>query len=184
MSDDKQRNLQQLQSKLSALYGRLQGIHDSITHIGNDPVLIENFLADCFTLDTLRKDFAIAIEERNNVQLSIPESTVPGYSSLIAFDQLYSKIKYKEHQFTARMTANNSRDGQGSVKCEKPSSIKLPRLELCSFDGENESWPIFYETFKSAVHSHPDLTDGERIQYLVGRLKGKALNICKGILHT
>lgn len=180
-----ERNLQKLQNKLAALYGRVQGIYDSISQIGNDPLKIENYLADCFTIDILRKDFMAAIEERNSFQLSYSEGPVPTYSSLISFEQLYTKIKYKSYQLTSQMAENTSRDERSSlVKCEKPSLIKLPRLELCSFDGENESWPIFYETFKSAIHNNPSLTDGEKIQYLVGRLKGNALNICKGILPT
>lgn len=175
-----ERSLQKLQNKLAAMFGRLQGIYDLMSKVEDEPALIENFLAECFTIDMLRTEFMATLEERNEHQLSLAEGPVPTYSSLIAYEQLYAKIKYKAHEYMSQKAKCNS------VKCEKPSpsSIKLPRLEIAAFDGENETWPIFYETFKSAIHNHPDLTNGERIQYLVGRLKGKALNICKGILPT
>lgn len=179
---EKDKCMQKLQNKLAALFGRLQGIYDSIASLNNDPIKIDNFLADAFTVDILRSDFAIAMEERNNFQISIVDGPVPSYNSLISFEQLYAKIKYKAHQLTTQLTEKTD---QGYVgKCEKPSLIRLPRLELCTFEGDSESWPLFYETYKASVHNNPDLTDGEKIQYLVGRLKGNALNLCKGILPT
>lgn len=179
-----ERCIQRIQNKLSALFGRAQGIYDSIAKLENNPIKNDDFLADSFTIDLLRNDFMAAIEERNNVQLSVADGPPPSYSSCIAFEQLYAKIKYKVHQLKSQMTENTSRDGQGSlVKCQRPS-LKLPRLELGFFDGEHESWPFFYETFKSTIHENPDLTNGEKIQYLTGRLKGKALGICQGIAPT
>lgn len=177
------RELQQLQNKLSALYGRVQAIYDTSCKLNDEPIAIENFLADCFTLDTLRNDFLTTINERNRFQVSSPENPVPNYSSAISFEQLYSRIKYKVHKLS-QVTDNTSRDQGSAVKCEKKLSIKLPALELCSFDGEIESWPMFYETFKTVIHENPDLTESEKTQYLVGKLKGKALSICQGILPT
>lgn len=177
------RRLKLLQNKLSAIFGRLQQIYDVSLNIDNNPIKIEDFLADSFTVDSLREDFLSTMEERNTYQLSITDSaaTVPNYSSMLAFEQLYTKIKYKVHQLSSQMAKNNCRD---KVDVNVGRSTKLPCIELCSFDGQIETWPLFYETFKTLIHENPDLSNGEKIHYLLGKLKGKALTICQGILPS
>lgn len=57
----------------------------------------------------------------------------------------------------------------------------MPELELATFSGDPIKWPIFYESFKRTIHENPDLLDHERVQYLIGKLSGRALSVCVGI---
>ena len=51
----------------------------------------------------------------------------------------------------------------------------LPRLPLPEFEGNNVSWPEFWDLFRSLVIHDGSLTDVERLHYLRGCLKGDAL---------
>ena len=46
------------------------------------------------------------------------------------------------------------------------SDLKLPRLDLPTFDGNYLSWTSFWELFDACVHRNESLSNIERMQYL------------------
>lgn len=61
--------------------------------------------------------------------------------------------------------------------------IKLPKVELKSFHGEETKWKAFWDMFEAAVH-HQELADVEKSTYLQGLLKGDAARIINGLELT
>lgn len=53
--------------------------------------------------------------------------------------------------------------------------IKLPRIEIPTFDGSYEDWVPFYDAFNSIVDSNPNLSDRNKMHYLKSALTGTAL---------
>ncbi|MEM7375621.1 MAG: DUF1759 domain-containing protein [Bacteroidota bacterium] len=64
------------------------------------------------------------------------------------------------------------------------ATIKLPKIDLPTFDGDLLRYREFMSIFKSAVHNRTDLTNVMKLTYLIPLLKGEAAEIVKGYLHT
>ena len=60
--------------------------------------------------------------------------------------------------------------------------VKLPRFEIKKFSGDPTGWMSFIESFDAAVHSNVDLTDIEKMNFLVNHVEGEAENVIKGLL--
>lgn len=72
-----------------------------------------------------------------------------------------------------------------SATTSAPSShIRLPKLQLKSFDGKASQWIVFYNLFDSTVHSNKSLSDVEKFQYLLSSLQGEALTLVKALPLT
>ena len=65
------------------------------------------------------------------------------------------------------------------------SGVKLPKLEVPSFNGNLLHWQSFWEHFSISVHCHTSLSNSEKLMYLQQSLKGgSARNITEGLSHT
>lgn len=98
------------------------------------------------------------------------------YNKLSAFDDLSCEIKNVLSSLIATKDSSNLTNKSASLH------IKIPRIELPTFDGDIQNFPFFYETFKRVIHTNPELSDSDRIHYLLGHLKGKAKGVAAGIV--
>ena len=64
------------------------------------------------------------------------------------------------------------------------NSVKLPKLEIPSFSGENLKWAEFFYSFEAAVHLNTSLSlslslsEVEKLNYLMSKLSGEAKKLC------
>ena len=63
------------------------------------------------------------------------------------------------------------------------TSIRLPKLQLPTFDGELLQWPDYWDMFQSSVHCQ-DIPDVTKFNYLKSTLKGAAAKAVAGIAVT
>ena len=64
-------------------------------------------------------------------------------------------------------------------------SVKLPKLEVPTFDGTVLNWSTFWEQFQISVHSRSDLADPEKLAYLRNAVKGgSAKNVIEGLSRS
>ncbi|XP_077523492.1 uncharacterized protein LOC144134453 [Amblyomma americanum] len=64
------------------------------------------------------------------------------------------------------------------------SAVKLPTLQLQTFNGELRQWRGFWEHFKEAVDENGNLTKGEKFPFLKGLLSGAAASSIAGLQAT
>lgn len=62
--------------------------------------------------------------------------------------------------------------------------LRLPKMELPSFDGTFEEWQPFHDLFKATVADHPTLSDATKMQYLKAALKGEAASLLSALPIT
>ena len=63
--------------------------------------------------------------------------------------------------------------------------VKLPKLDVPTFDGNLLNWKTFWEQFKVAVHVQPNLSDSEKLAYLRHALKaGSAKSVIEGLSRS
>ena len=57
-----------------------------------------------------------------------------------------------------------------------PSTVRLPKLEVPTFDGNILLWKKFWEQFSVSVHDHTRLSDAEKLVYLQQAIKDSSAN--------
>ncbi|UYV62972.1 hypothetical protein LAZ67_2002685 [Cordylochernes scorpioides] len=67
--------------------------------------------------------------------------------------------------------------GKKHLKKKVNLHVKMPKLELPTFDGGLESWLSFKDLFYSAIGSNSQIPEIEKLQYLKGQLRGEALRL-------
>ena len=59
--------------------------------------------------------------------------------------------------------------------------VKLPTFVIKTFSGDPTEWESFYQSFNEAIDKETELANIEKINYLIGYIKGEALNCVKGL---
>ena len=62
--------------------------------------------------------------------------------------------------------------------------VRLPKLQLRSFNGDLTKWTSFWESFHSPVHTNDDLSDVEKFNYLNSFLERSAGEAVSGLALT
>ena len=63
--------------------------------------------------------------------------------------------------------------------------VKLPKLDVPTFDGNLIHWKQFWEQFSVSVHNQLNLSNAEKIVYLQHAIKGgSARNAIEGLSHS
>ena len=63
--------------------------------------------------------------------------------------------------------------------------VKLPKLDVPTFDGNILNWKCFWEQFCISVHNRPSLSDSEKLVYLQHALKdGSAKRVIEGLSRS
>ncbi|XP_055522966.1 uncharacterized protein LOC129717145 [Wyeomyia smithii] len=93
------------------------------------------------------------------------------------FEELYFKVRAELKAKLPSTTPITSPTSTGTSRTEACGNIQLPKINLPEFNGEFDKWLPFYDTFKSLIHSNPDLSAIQRFHYLRASLKGEALKV-------
>ena len=78
--------------------------------------------------------------------------------------------------------SDSTDDDDGSIHRE--NNVRLPRIELPTFDGQYKDWKSFFDMFKGTVHDHPTLPKVQKLFYLKGALKGDAKRVLSHLPTT
>ena len=63
--------------------------------------------------------------------------------------------------------------------------VKLPKLDVPTYDGNILNWKCFWEQFCISVHNRPSLSDSEKLVYLQHTLKdGSAKRVIEGLSRS
>uniref|UniRef100_A0A8D9AJE5 Integrase catalytic domain-containing protein n=1 Tax=Cacopsylla melanoneura TaxID=428564 RepID=A0A8D9AJE5_9HEMI len=175
-------NIAVLEAKKNSLFKVVRAAYDLTKKNLSDSNNLVNLQARVESLPFVRESFIEALDKFNECKLEKDKAFVPDYSDL---DQV---ITWVGHAKKALLDAENAAKPTGTevtnvVRTEK-SKVRLPALELPSFSGEFSEFNVFYESFKSLIHDNKDLDNTQKVQYLISKLSGKALNICAGIPAT
>ena len=68
-----------------------------------------------------------------------------------------------------------------NVVGQREPQVKLPVVQLPTFDGKIEEWKRYFETFKALVHDHTELSNIQKYQYLTSSLTGTAAKLIESI---
>ena len=64
------------------------------------------------------------------------------------------------------------------------SGIRLPKIQLKTFNGDISQWIAFFNLFDTTVHKNQSLTNTEKFQFLLSSLQHEPLNLIKSLPLT
>lgn len=173
-----------LTGKKEATFARISSLYETSKKItAFDSRSNEKFLNDTESIDELAARLELCIDRINEYTIQEDPTKKPDYQALIAGDELLSTIKRVRNKILASSTERTAQP-RATEDSKLDFKLKLPPIEIPSFDGKTEHWPIFYESFKANIHDNEKLTDSHRVQYLIGKLTHDALGITAGIVPT
>lgn len=179
-----EQKLELLHSKKEAIFQRMNDLFTLSKTISSstsyESRTNENFMAESETIENWQMKYEQIIDEMNIINLKINPDFKVSHKSLFAFEDLYSRVKRIRNKINS-LSADVSK--QTATESNNKCAIKLPPIEIPSFDGKMENWSQFYESFKANIHDNNQLTDSQRVQYLMGKLTHSA-QITSGIVPT
>ena len=99
-------------------------------------------------------------------------------------EALYASLLKVERFLDAAPPAPVPTGGATTHAYARVSGVKLPKIQLRSFNGEPTKWTAFWESFESAVHSNTALSDVEKFSYLNSLLERAAQEAVSGLALT
>lgn len=172
-----------LHEKKGLLFKRINRLYDLSKNISSfDLRKNESFMTESETIDDIRDKFESYVDRINQINMNLKPGSSPDYACLESFEDLFIHIKRIRNKVNSSQSPLSH--SSNSKTLFEPLKIKLPPIALPSFDGKPENWPVFYESFKSNIHNNDQLTDSQRVQYLVGKLTHNALKVTAGIVPT
>ncbi|XP_061513044.1 uncharacterized protein LOC133393224 [Anopheles gambiae] len=100
------------------------------------------------------------------------------------FEQKYHEIKgFFSASNPDRRTATSEQYISSSFNTTQPK-VRLPKIELPTFDGDTTKWLTFKDRFESLVHTASDVPEVLKLQYLLSALKGELASQYDHTQHT
>lgn len=185
---------------------RIRGVHDLAGRSLNDAEESPHLLSAVDTLDALWSSFLIednavldylidlglSSEYSGDLNVELSECVTYAKSVAARFRECANEqpngSAYSESQPSIRQVRDNDHQSNAPFVTpaisDKPApvpAVRLPEIPLPSFDGDIYKWPAFSDRFKSMVDQRTDLPDIDKVHYLVGCLKGNAVDTLRGI---
>ncbi|XP_057337763.1 uncharacterized protein LOC130675883 [Microplitis mediator] len=128
------------------------------------------------------------VEKFEDIQSSISELTKESADEFVAFEKQYFENISRVHDMIQKRKAETSvavtTAENGSSSNSSKINIRLPKVELMTFNGTFDKWLAFRETFKSVVDKNPDYDDGLKLNYLKLCLRDEALAVINALEIT
>ncbi|KAL4126236.1 hypothetical protein QTP88_010462 [Uroleucon formosanum] len=194
MTDEKDiertsRLLARARVKRTTIISQIRAIHAMALRVQSEPDLASEFALNAADLDALW--FQFRTDDDSVFDLLAASDKLADYSpDLIAeVRQLINSAKNIAQRLIPKgadaVDFSYLRDGTLSVQKPREDPVKslsrLPDIPLPTFDGDYRSWPNFRDRFSALVDTRSNLSNIDKMYYLIGCLKGAAADAVRGI---
>ena len=163
------RKLARLEKSLSATEEALHNMDDK-----TEAPLIESYREQ---LIDFKKELAAIFEELLAIGLDDKDELFAQHTAL---EKLQFGCSHK-----ARQLIGSRKLGPTTTPAVEEKGVKLPKLDVPSFDGDVLNWRQFWEQFSVSVHDRKSLSDAEKLVYLQQAInKGSAKNVIEGLSRS
>lgn len=154
-------------------YNSIQGVNaedQTETELESYLQVLESDYKDCRKYHTQIQQ---SDEERDDTSISYEKEDIMGTirSTYRHFWTLLTERINNKKKNTPKVKETQS-DANKSTFLH--SDLKLPRVELPSFDGKYEDWIPFYNLFTATVHNNTNLEPVQKLHYLLKSVTGEA----------
>ena len=164
-----------LSRRLSRLQSGLRRIYDIV----RNPSSEKSVLMQCQEeVSDHKKDLACFYDELLSHDINESDELSVAHSRLeIELSEVASKLKAS--------LVPGAVDTSGSHITPDASGVRLPKLDVPTFDGSIINWKRFWEQFTISVHDRTNISNTEKIVYLQNALKdGSAKSVIEGLTSS
>ena len=158
--------LENVNEKLVEAYeqiGEIEAIEQFQTTLDEESESIEEVITTISELKILKEE-----NEKRRKELELSQNT--------SLEQRVTQVQEQVAQLQYLKSGNvASIWSQSSVQ----GSLKPPKLEIATFNGDVLRWQEFWDTFEAAIHN-TDYSPVDKLNYLKSRLTGEALDAFSG----
>lgn len=175
--------------KRTTIISQIRAIHAMALRVQSEPDLASEFLLNAADLDALWFQFR-ADDDSVLDLLSASDKLIDYSPDLIAeVRQLINSAKNIAQRLIPTggdaVDLSYLRYGTSSVQKPREDPVKslsrLPDIPLPTFEGDYRSWPNFRDRFSALVDKRHNLSNIDKMYYLIGCLKGAAADAVLGI---
>ena len=127
-------------------------------------------------------------DELINLQGSLQEQVSPqeNSSSITVthddrFDQMVQLTSQMQQVLIGQQQLQHQQIAMSQSSIRQQGSVRLPKLEIPSFNGDKLKWSEFWDSFSASVHKNSTISDIEKLNYLMSKLTGEARQSVSGI---
>ncbi len=160
ITDEDERGRRIINRKLAHVERTLQSIHDSVSAL--DPEAPDKHLVKQYE------------EQLNDIKSNLNTT----HSDLLSLEIEDTDELYTNHMGLERLLFECSLQVRRlSAGAGEHEGVKLPKIEVPTFDGNILSWRRFWEQFSVSVHERSSLSGSEKLVYLQHALKNGSANV-------
>lgn len=116
------------------------------------------------------------------IELSPEDKIEKEVLETMTFEQFVNREVILLTKFIKKCSKNDSVSvSSSSSETDHFSTMKLPKLEVKSFNGDPTTWQSFYDSFSCAVHENKSLSNVQKMNYLINFVQGSAAETIKGL---
>lgn len=94
------------------------------------------------------------------------------------------RVNRKRTYSASNGNGSSSASSAANSAANSPIPVKLPKLQLVTFDGDVLKWNEFWDSFSASVHRNETLNAIDKMNYLKGQLKGSAKESIAGLASS
>ncbi|XP_052771144.1 uncharacterized protein LOC128210829 [Mya arenaria] len=150
--------------------------------LDEDCVLTERALSVLYKLQLCDEDLVLEIESNTKANVSTVHESDESVIQKVCDMQLKLQHEFfaKQHE-KSEMQMKMHQEFIESQKVHSKETVKLPKIDLISFNGNRLQWIEFWDSFESAVHENERLSPVDKFNYLKGKLTGEARSAIAGL---
>lgn len=170
MSSD--RKLKGLLAQRDSTIAKIKDLKKVADQALTDPNVHTNFKCRYKRIDAIFENFEAIHNEIISIFAVVEGADLgPHHEISSAFndDYYYIQALYEQLIVDSSFTENK----------ESHCKVRLPKLELPTFDGDLRQWQTYSDVFDSLIHNNTALSDIDKYNYLISSLKGNALSVVK-----
>ncbi|CAB3242550.1 unnamed protein product [Arctia plantaginis] len=182
------------ESELQLLVRKRSSLKAKLTHFSS----YMNVLLGCDTVSNLQcielegrlRKFEAIYDEFDVLQLQIEmlsDKPDEAYTERAKFEDRFHQLAAQARSVLTTARATDDVGSVASSECKQTGDsfhrgfIRLPKIDLPSFDGGYQYWLEYRDTYLSLIHSSSSIDNISKFHYLRASLKGDALEIIKNI---
>ena len=165
--------------RLSQFETRLSTVNTAITALSGDPKEIHLVYLYQEQLSDFKKELGDIRSEVTS--LCTPEESEELHAKISRLD----KDIFDLSLIIKRLLYNPEHTPEAVTPTHDARGVRLPKLEVPTFNGNILQWQTFWEQFCVAIHNRSDISDTEKLVYLRHSLKdGKAKTVIEGLSRS
>lgn len=163
--------------KRTTIKAKLTSFHSFLKKLENEPTKCRELsirLECAENLLTEYEDIQSQIEIMTK-EIDVDERTKfeDSYYTIIALGRQATSVGQQSTHSTAPLAAD--------ITAQTNSLLKLPNIDLPTFNGEYDQWVTFRDTFEAIIGTNTNLTKIQKFYYLQSAVKGRAAQCFKSL---